>query len=147
MTQRYLNCPSGQLIRMLCVITMRTIEGVKTWLVFKGQASPYYRISTVLFARIMDMSPYKLWWNPRLVKNIYQSLFVHHLVAGNHLNVSLSGKILQQFKTSHLSFSTFGNSKLFGKTSPFHVKIFPGSIFVPFFFFFFLMLEFGGIFY
>lgn len=49
--------PWGPLIRMLCVIRTSAMERVKTWLVFKGQASTSYRISTVLFARIMNMQP------------------------------------------------------------------------------------------
>ena len=37
-TWRYLSCPSGPVIRMLCVIAMSTREGVKTQLVREGQA-------------------------------------------------------------------------------------------------------------
>lgn len=86
MTWRYLNCPSGPVIRMLCVITMSTMEGVKTQLVHKGQASNTledlrfslwgswtYNLSTL--AEFMSHWP---------MENINQSLpEAHHSMAAN----------------------------------------------------------------
>lgn len=86
MTWRYLNCPSGPVIRMLSVITMSTREGVKTQLVRKGQA---FNILEDLQFSLRGSWTYNLSTSAEFMshwpmENINQSLpEAHHSMAAN----------------------------------------------------------------
>ncbi len=86
MTWRYLNCPAGPVIRMLRVIAMSAMEGVKTQLLRKGQAA---NILEDLWFSLRGSWTYNLSTSAEFMshlpmENINQSLpEAHHSKAAN----------------------------------------------------------------
>lgn len=76
MTWWYLNCPSGTVTRTLCVITTSTMEGVKTQLGCKGQASnaPEDLWFSLRGSRARNLSTLTGFTSDRIMENINQWL-------------------------------------------------------------------------
>lgn len=76
MTCWYLNCPSGTVTRTLCVITTGAMEGVKTQLGCKGQASntPEDLWFSLRGSRARNLSTLAGFTSDRIMENINQWL-------------------------------------------------------------------------
>lgn len=104
MTWRYLNWPPGPVIRKRCVITMSTMDGVKTQSHLQGPSLQHTRGSAIVFARIIDLQLVNLGWIHVSLAISYQSIITQGPLFNNSKSVIIFIFMCQSFSLKSVWF-------------------------------------------